>query len=329
MRAGRLFSSIVLVSSAALAACNKDSADRGAVADSADRRDSAAASGQVASRDTVPAHVADIAGFQTPESVKYDSELDLYFVSNVNGNPSSKDGNGYIATVKPDSTNPTMFIQGGVGGVTLNGPKGMAIVGDTLWVADIDAARAFNRRTGKPIRSVELGRLGVIFANDIAPGPDSAIYLTDTGIRFGSTGQMTAPGKQQIIRIAGTQATVALEGEGLSRPNGIAWDSANTRFIIAPFGANAVMTWTKGDPAPAPLASGPGQYAGIEVLGDGRVLVSSWADSSVHVISNGQMTKLVSGVDAPADIGYDTMRHRILVPLFNGNRVAVWTSGRR
>ena len=31
-----------------------------------------------------------------------------------------------------------------------NGPKGMALVGDTLWVADVDAVRAFNRKTGAP-----------------------------------------------------------------------------------------------------------------------------------------------------------------------------------
>jgi len=325
----RHFSSLIaLAFIIAATACSKDAGDGGAAdsAGSADRRDSAAAAGGA---DTVPARVTDIANFKTPESVKYDSDRDLYYVSNINGNPSAKDGNGYIATVKPDSTGMTMFIEGGKNGVTLNAPKGMAIVGDTLWVADIDAVRAFNRRTGAPIRSVELGRLGVIFANDIAPGPDSAIYLTDTGIRFSPAGEMSAPGKHQIIRIAGTAATVALEGEGLSRPNGIAWDNANSRFVIAPFGGTSVLTWAKGDPTPAPLATGPGQYDGIEVLADGRVLVSSWADSSVQVISNGQMTKLVSGVEAPADIGYDTQRHRVLIPLFNGNRVEVWTSGRR
>ena len=327
MHARKLLIAFVFIFTAV--ACSKDASNAADSAGSADRRDSASATGGAARGDTLPARVTDIANFKTPESVKYDSDRDLYYVSNINGNPSNKDGNGYIATVKPDSTGMTMFIEGGKNGVTLNAPKGMAIVGDTLWVADIDAARAFNRRTGAPIRSVELGRLGVIFANDITPGPDSAIYLTDTGIRFSATGEMSAPGKHQIIRIAGTQATVALEGEGLSRPNGIAWDNANSRFIIAPFGGNSVLTWAKGDPTPSPLASGPGQYDGIEVLGDGRVLVSSWADSSVHVISKGQMTKLVSGVEAPADIGYDTQRHRVLIPLFNANRVEIWTSGRR
>src|SRR5256885_15654146 len=30
-------------------------------------------------------------GMKVPESVKYDAELDVYYVSNVNGNPSVKD----------------------------------------------------------------------------------------------------------------------------------------------------------------------------------------------------------------------------------------------
>ena len=322
MLARTLEGAFVLALSVAATAC---AGDRGAAADSAAAHDSAAASGT----DTVPARVSEIANFRTPESVKYDPDRDLYFVSNINGNPSAKDGNGYIATVKPDSAGMTMFIEGGRNGVTLNAPKGMAIVGDTLWVADIDAARAFNRVTGQPIRSVELGGLGVIFANDIAPGPDSAIYLTDTGIRIGPDGAMTAPGKHQIIRIAGTQATVAIEGEALARPNGIVWDNANSRFVIGSFGGGGVLTWKKGDTAPATLAAGSGQYDGIEVLGDGRVLASNWADSSIHVVSNGTMTKLIGGVPAPADIGYDSKRNRVLVPLFNGNAVEIWSLGRR
>ena len=47
---------------------------------------------------------------------------------------------------------------------------------------------------------------------------------------------------------------------------------------------------------PATLASGPGQYDGIEVLGDGRVLVSSWADGTINVIQNGTLSKLIGDV---------------------------------
>ena len=44
------------------------------------------------------------AEMNTPESVRYDPELDVFFVSNINGNPSQHDGNGFIAVVRADST---------------------------------------------------------------------------------------------------------------------------------------------------------------------------------------------------------------------------------
>ena len=72
---------------------------------------------------------------------------------------------------------------------------------------------------------------------------------------------------------------------------------------------------------PAALVSGPGQYDGIEVLQDGRVLVSSWADSSVNVIQNGAMHRLIGNVSAPADIGVDTKRMVVAIPRFNDGKV--------
>ena len=67
--------------------------------------------------------------------------------------------------------------------------------------------------------------------------------------------------------------------------------------------------------------TGPGGYDGIEVLADGRILVTSWADSAVHVVKNGAMTKLVPNVTAPADIGVDTKRGVVAIPRFNDGKV--------
>src|SRR6185503_17852593 len=93
-----------------------------------------------------------IAGFSTPESVLHDSVQDIYLVSNINGSPTAKDNNGFISRVRPDGAIENLnFIEGGRAGVTLNAPKGLAVTGDTLWVADIDVVRAFNARTGAPI----------------------------------------------------------------------------------------------------------------------------------------------------------------------------------
>ena len=53
---------------------------------------------------TTASKVGETTGLNVPESVKYDAELDVYFVSNINGNPSQKDNNGYIARIHADST---------------------------------------------------------------------------------------------------------------------------------------------------------------------------------------------------------------------------------
>jgi hypothetical protein len=261
--------------------------------------------------------VATASGLNNPEAVRYDPDLNLWFVANVNGNPTAKDGNGYISRLKSDgSVDSLKFIAGGKRGVTLNAPKGMAIVGDTLWVADVDALRAFNKRTGAPVATVSLAKRAK-FLNDIAVGPDG-IYVTDSGLE-GEKLDHTGP--DQIFRVANRKATLALELKNLAAPNGITWDSAGSRFVIAPFGAPDIVTWAPGDSAPTPLAKGSGQFDGIEPLGNGRFLLTSWTDSSLNLLANGQITRLAGDLPSPADIGVDRKQGRVAVPLLLNNRV--------
>jgi len=261
-------------------------------------------------------------GLNTPESVRYDPELDVFYISNINGNPSAKDNNGFIAVARPDSfTAPLkMLVVSGKNGATLNAPKGLALVGDTLWVADIDHVRAFNRKTGAPVADIDLSKQKATFLNDVAVGGDGAIYVTDSGIRSDASGAMTHPGVDQIFKITGRTATV-FKADSLDTPNGITWDKINNRFVLAPLGGKSVQTWKPGDKAAATLVTGPGQYDGVEILSDGRILVTSWADSTVNVIQNGTMSKLVSGVGSPADIGIDTKRMVLAIPRLSDNKV--------
>jgi sugar lactone lactonase YvrE len=301
----------------------------------------ACAKGDNAATDTAAAKAADTAAaapamfasagatdsMKTPESVRYDADLDAYFVSNINGNPSQKDGNGFIARVDAGNTAvSTKLVEGGKNGVTLNAPKGMAIVGDTLWVADIDAVRAFNKRTGAVIANVDLRPLKAEFLNDVVVGPDGSIYVTDTGVRFDANGGMSHPGHDQIVKITGRKATVAFKSDSLLKaPNGIAWDGTNGRFVLGPFDDKAVTAWKPGDSTITTVGTGPGGYDGVEVLSDGRILVTSWADSSVYAIANGAFRKVIGNVEAPADIGVDTKRNVVAVPRFNAGRVEYFT----
>jgi sugar lactone lactonase YvrE len=269
-----------------------------------------------------PRMTAFAAGFDAPESARYDADLDVFFVSNLNGPPTAKDDNGYISTVSPDGTvRNQKLVHGAENDVTLNAPKGLCLTGDTLWVTDIDVVRAFDKRSGKPLATISFGDWKPTFLNDITVGPDGALYVTEMARRMDAEGRALPPGPSRVFRVgAGGAVTLALESERLGQPNGITLDRAHSRLLIAPSGSDTIFAWTPGSADLVPLAVGPGQYDGIEVLADGRVLVTSWAQSAVLLLEGGRLSKLID-VQSPADIGLDSRRNLLAVPVLLGNRV--------
>src|SRR5207245_5102243 len=178
--------------------------------------------------------VATVQGFLAPESVLHDSTQDIYFVSNINGSPTAKDNNGFISRVRPDGAVENLeFIEGGRSGVTLNAPKGLALEGDTLWVADIDVVRAFDAKTGAAIDTVSLSKLGAVFLSDIVVGLSGALYITDTGIRFDDVGNVLHPGPDRVFRVGPDRAeTQAIRGATLGRPYGIAVTAVRRAVMV-------------------------------------------------------------------------------------------------
>ena len=276
---------------------------------------------------TAPGRTATVEGFKTPESVRYDSAGDVFYVSNINGSPVAKDNNGFISRMKPDGTIDSLqLIAGGRDGVTLNAPKGLALIGDTLWVTDIDAVRAFNVKTGAVVATVDLISFKAIFLNDICVGGDGALYVTDSGLQPRGASMVHVPGGDKIFRIDATHhATIALASDSLHWPNGIAWDASGKRFIIVPYDkVPQILAWRPGTAQPVIIGYGPGQFDGVEILADRRLIVTSWADSTVS-IRNGNVRQAIKDLPSPADIGIDTRRMHLAVPLLTKDRVEILT----
>lgn len=263
------------------------------------------------------------AGLSTPESVLWDSASSTWYVSNINGQPLEKDDNGYILRLAADGSarDSVPFINGADDDITLNAPKGLALVGDTLWVADIDVVRAFDMNTGTEVASVDLAPMDAQFLNDVAVGTDGTLYITDSGIAFDAAGNATHPGQSRVFSIRGRAPEVAVRLRDESAPNGITWDESRAAFVIVGFNTPEIYSWAPGAAEVTVIGRGAGGADGVVALADGRIIYTSWADSSLNVFDDTTSTTITKGLNAPADLGFDAARRLVAVPLFTDNRV--------
>lgn len=277
-----------------------------------------------------------VSGFETPESVVHDPVQDWYLVSNVGaGNPAALDGNGFISKVSPaGSVLDLMWIQNGVQGVTLNGPKGLALHGEALYVADVDTLRVFDRLTGAPRRNVALPNPFApkpLFLNDVVVDGDGTVYLTDT--------------RNNAIFVVDRNyhATLLVSGPQLGGPNGILFDRGSLSWVT--FFGHQIKRLTRSGQLlteatlPADDVSALGLPPGAMFLDgyardEGDLLVTSWVSGKVYRVGRSgtdlaiessfvSMLDNPAHPDGPADIGIDRSRRRLLIPLFNQGQVVI------
>jgi sugar lactone lactonase YvrE len=258
-------------------------------------------------------------GLDTPESTYYDAEQDCYFVSNIVGKPFDVDGNGFISKVSADGKLVELkWADKSKKGTTLNAPKGITASGNVVYVADITFVRTFDRKTGAPLGKIAAP--GATFLNDITTGPDGTVYVTDSGLKPGKDG-FEPSGTDAVYKIAkGNRISKLAASKDFGGPNGIVADETGVWFVT--FATSSLVHVGLDGKAGTPQKLPGGQFDGLIKLPDGSLMVSSWQTSTVYRgMPGGTFEPAIKDVKSPADIGYDSKRNVVSIPIFTGNAV--------
>jgi hypothetical protein len=258
-------------------------------------------------------------GFNQPENLVYDSLADVYFVSNMGGGDTARDDNGFISRVAPDGHVLALhWIAGGQNGAVLHAPKGLAIHGDTLAVADLGAVRFFNRRDGEPLGSIAVP--GVIL-NDLAFAPDGSLWITDTGPSRTPAPVDTTKDLDALWHLTRDRKVAAVaRGFGLERPDGLVLDGQTA--LVTTFGGHRIeqVSESPGHGWTTFISLPSGRLDGLRRLSDGSLLVTSWDARTVwRVDSSHALHPVLTGVTSPAGVAVDTKRHELAVTSMQDN----------
>lgn len=239
----------------------------------------------------------------TCESVCYYDASKTLFVSCIDGNPTEKDGNGFIAQLSLSGDVVTLhWITG------LNAPKGMGIVGNKLYVTDID--RIVEIDITKATITKEYKVEGAKFLNDISISEAGDIYISDMA---------TA----KIHRIHKGILETWFTSEEFVSPNGLFYEDkellVGTRNGIYSIRIEDKRLWL--------LIKDTGGVDGLEADGTGNYIISDWQGKIQLVNAQDEPIILLNtsdlGINA-ADIEYIPERNMLLVPTFSDNRVMAY-----
>ncbi|WP_202621803.1 SMP-30/gluconolactonase/LRE family protein [Pontibacter russatus] len=236
----------------------------------------------------------------TAESTLYDKDADIIYVSNIQGDHSTKDGEGFISTLRPDGTVAQLkWVTG------LNAPKGMALLDGKLYVTDIDEVVEINVADSAIANRYPVQ--GATFLNDAATDGEK-IYVTDS-----SKGTVHVLEDGKVITVA----------EGLEGINGLSFNEAGELFVLDGKGLRKYNMQDKSiEPVNETVTGGDG----LVIIDDSTYLASRW-QGEIYLIRNGKEHLLLDtkGEESnTADIDYIADEQLVLVPTFLKNRVVAY-----
>jgi sugar lactone lactonase YvrE len=255
------------------------------------------------------------AQLKTPESVLYEPTENVLFVSNIDGMPDEKDGQGFISKVSP--INGTVIELNWVTG--LNAPKGMAVSNDSskLYVSDITDLVEIDIVNGQITNRYSAP--GSTFLNDVVSDGQGNIYVSDTGTNATYIFDSSNRSSLQIW----------LQNTELNSPNGLYVDNSTNKLVVASLGgslrlvdlANKTIS-DLGEQVPI------GSLDGIEAdTSENLYYVTDWAAGKVYAV-NPDGTDFKTLIDlqkqGTADLEFIADKKMVIIPLMQDNKLVAF-----
>lgn len=236
-------------------------------------------------------------GLKTPESALFDQATNSIYVSNIDGSPTEKDGNGFISILNADGKMKTLkWITG------LNAPKGQAIYKDNYYVADIDELIIASIKDSKIAKRYKIENSK--FLNDVAVAEDGTVFVSDMQ-------------DHKIYALINGKIELWLDDKQLENVNGL-WAEKGQLYA----GTGQLLQIDMKTKAIKILVENTGGIDGLEKMDDGNFIYSNWP-GRIFVTKGTESIKLLDTVDKlnTADIDWIPAKKLVLVPTFSGNSV--------
>lgn len=256
----------------------------------------------------------EISGLKKPESVVFDAEREVLYVSNVDGEPQAKDGNGAISRVSVDGE---LLEYAWIDG--LDAPKGLAILDGSLYAADIDELVEIDIESGRIVDRYPAE--GAKFLNDAAAGPNGDVYVSD----------MQAAAIYRL-RDGDLEKWLTNESGDLCAPNGLfaederlvvgCWtqtvgeNAKPGRLKTVDYDSRQIETLSEGEPI--------GHIDGVEADGAGGYYLTDWMAGSLMHFEGGETRQLLDLAQGSADLGVISERDLILIPMMMNNSLRAY-----
>ncbi|GAA4302727.1 ATP-binding protein [Compostibacter hankyongensis] len=241
---------------------------------------------------------------RAPESVLWDAGEGIFYVSDINGDGSARDGNGFISKVSPDGTVKQLHWADG-----LDAPKGLGMYKDEVYAADLSQLVILDKKSGKIKKKLTLP--GATFLNDIAVDDEGNVYVSDT--RQG-----------KIYRYRDGKAEVFLGGDEVKGANGLLAEKGSLWMLTAAGISRYDFSTKKTSLFSDAVKNGDG----ITRVNDSDLIVSQWKGLVYYVKADGtanQILDLQAEHKNTADLFFLPEQQLLVIPTFTGNTVAAYT----